>query len=114
MPQSPSLLRQRFPASPSVVVAKIADRAAGAPYHHSWEVEQLICLRCQGLMVPITLEDAESTTIRFFGWQCLLCGDVIDPEILANRQCHQRPIRSGARPPGSLSGGSAKHKKVNS
>lgn len=74
----------------------------------------MICPRCQGLMVLITLEDAASTTIRFSGWQCLICGDVVDAEILANRQYHQKPIRSGARPPGSSSVGSAKHKKVNS
>ncbi len=39
------------------------------------------CLRCQGLMVTIRLEDAGSSTLCFSGWQCLLCGEVIDSVI---------------------------------
>jgi hypothetical protein len=60
------------------------------------------CLRCQGLMLPIVLEDSESTTVKYDGWQCVLCGDVIDLKILANRGHHAKPTRSGARPPGSI------------
>ena len=61
----------------------------------------MTCLRCQGLMLPIVLEDAESTTITYDGWQCVHCGDVIDPKILAHRGQPIKPTRSGARPPGS-------------
>lgn len=28
---------------------------------------------------------------RFYGWRCLVCGDVIDPVILANRREQIRP-----------------------
>jgi len=52
-------------------------------------------------MLPTVLEDTESTTMKFFGWQCVLCGDVIDLKILSHRQSRTKPIRSRARPPGS-------------
>lgn len=44
------------------------------------------CLRCHGLMVTIRLEDAGSSSLCFSGWQCLLCGEVIDSVIKAHRQ----------------------------
>ena len=44
------------------------------------------CLRCHGLMVTIRLEDAGSSSLSFSGWQCLLCGEVIDSVITANRK----------------------------
>ena len=44
------------------------------------------CLRCHGLMVTIRLEDAGSSSLCFPGWQCLMCGNVIDSGIQANRQ----------------------------
>ena len=52
------------------------------------------CLRCHGLMVPIRLEDAGSSTLCVFGWQCLLCGEVIDAGIDANRKGLPVPTRS--------------------
>jgi hypothetical protein len=57
------------------------------------------CLRCHGLMVPIRLEDAGSSTLCFFGSQCLLCGEVIDSVIEANRKELHGPMgsRSHAR-----------------
>lgn len=57
------------------------------------------CLRCHGLMVTIWLEDAESSTLCFPGWQCLLCGEVIDSVIEANRKALHGPMwsRSHAR-----------------
>jgi hypothetical protein len=60
------------------------------------------CLRCQGLMLSIGLEDSGNTTNResFIGWQCLLCGEVIDPGIAANRKAHSEPVKNRARPPG--------------
>ena len=56
------------------------------------------CLRCQGLMVPIRLEDAGSSTLCVFGWQCLLCGEVIDSGIDANRKGLHVPTRSREGP----------------
>ncbi|HLZ35817.1 MAG TPA: hypothetical protein VKP13_17580 [Nitrospira sp.] len=44
------------------------------------------CLRCHGLMVTLRLEDAGGSSLRFSGWQCLMCGDVIDSVITANRK----------------------------
>jgi hypothetical protein len=56
------------------------------------------CLRCHGLMVPIRLEDAGSSTLCVFGWQCLLCGEVIDSGIDANRKGLHVPTRSRGGP----------------
>jgi hypothetical protein len=56
------------------------------------------CLRCHGLMVPIWLEDAESSTLCFPGWRCLLCGEVIDAGIDANRKGLPVPTRSRRGP----------------
>lgn len=57
------------------------------------------CLRCHGLMVPIRLEDAGSSTLCFSGWQCLLCGEVIDSVIDANRKgLHLPTLSRGGRP----------------
>jgi hypothetical protein len=56
------------------------------------------CLRCHGLMVTIRLEDAGGSSLRFSGWQCLMCGEVIDSVITANRKdLHGQP-RSRSRP----------------
>ncbi len=55
------------------------------------------CRRCQGLMVRIDLEDAGGSTYCFSGWQCLLCGDVVDSGITANRKGHQEPRHNRTR-----------------
>jgi hypothetical protein len=57
------------------------------------------CLRCHGLMVTIGLEDAGGSSLHFSGWQCLMCGEVIDSVITANRkELHGQPrSRSRAR-----------------
>ena len=52
-------------------------------------------------MVRIDLEDAGSSTYCFSGWQCLLCGEVTDAGIKANRECHPEPMRNRARPHGA-------------
>ncbi len=59
----------------------------------------MICYRCHGLMVSIRLEDAESTTAPdpIEGWRCLLCGEVIDPVILAHREGRHELSRDRAR-----------------
>jgi hypothetical protein len=53
-------------------------------------------------MLSIKLEDSGNTTSResFFGWHCLLCGEVIEPGIAANRKGHLEPVKNRARPPG--------------
>jgi len=55
------------------------------------------CRRCQGLMVTTRLEEAESSTPCFIGWQCLLCGEVVDSGIKANRKGHQELRRDRTR-----------------
>jgi hypothetical protein len=49
-------------------------------------VKLMNCLRCHGLMVTIRLEDAGSSSLCFSGWQCLICGEVIDSVITENRK----------------------------
>lgn len=57
------------------------------------------CLRCHGLMVPARLEEAAGATSggSLSGWKCLLCGEVIDSVIAANRKHHDEPKRNRAR-----------------
>lgn len=57
------------------------------------------CLRCHGLMVPTRLEEAAGVTSggSLSGWKCLLCGEVIDSVIAANRKHHAEPKRNRAR-----------------
>jgi hypothetical protein len=57
------------------------------------------CSRCHGFMVTIRLEDAESSTScgPLVGWQCLSCGEVSEPGIIANRKGHHEPTYSRAR-----------------
>jgi hypothetical protein len=55
------------------------------------------CLRCHGLMVALRLEDAGSSSLCFSGWQCLMCGEVIDSVIQANRQQLHGPTGSRSR-----------------
>ena len=56
------------------------------------------CLRCHGLMVTIRLEDAGSSSLCFSGWQCLMCGEVIDSVITANRKELHGQTGSRSRP----------------
>ena len=44
------------------------------------------CLRCHGLMVTVRLEDTRGSSLAFSGWECLMCGEVIDSVISANRK----------------------------
>lgn len=55
------------------------------------------CLRCHGLMVAIHLEDAGSSSLCFSGWQCLICGEVIDSVITENRKELHGSTRSRSR-----------------
>ena len=69
------------------------------------------CRRCQGLMVAIKLEDTGSSTLCFSGWQCLLCGEIVDLGIKANRKSHLEPRRNRARPHGTVLAGSGGPKR---
>ena len=55
------------------------------------------CLRCHGLMVTLRLEDVGSSSLCFSGWQCLMCGEVIDSVIIANRKELHGPTGSRGR-----------------
>jgi len=50
-------------------------------------------------MVPTMLEEAAGVTSggSLSGWKCLLCGEVIDSVIAANRKHHDEPKRNRAR-----------------
>jgi len=59
------------------------------------------CPRCDGLMVLTRMEEAVGATSgeSISGWKCLLCGEVIDSVITANRKSYQEPVPSRARLP---------------
>ena len=41
------------------------------------------CLRCRGAMVYDKFHGSQE---QFMGWKCLICGEIVDPVILENRQ----------------------------
>jgi len=55
------------------------------------------CVKCLGLMVSDRCVDlAESGDREFGGWRCLVCGNITDPVIVANRlqpTAPKRPLR---------------------
>jgi hypothetical protein len=57
------------------------------------------CPRCHGLMVHDTFEDLRDETgmFCFKGWRCLLCGEILDPMILKNRDRRPLPMVGRAR-----------------
>lgn len=63
--------------------------------------EDMQCVRCNGLMVPDRFADLADDTgqIEFGGWRCLVCGNIADPVIVANRQrppAARKPLRKRA------------------
>jgi hypothetical protein len=58
------------------------------------------CLRCGGFMIPVRMTEVP-TSESIGGRRCLLCGEMTDSVIEANRRSHQEPRLSGARVPGS-------------
>jgi len=58
----------------------------------------MTCPRCQGLMVSIPLEDRECSAPGelILGWRCLLCGELVDETIVANRKSVREPERHRA------------------
>ncbi len=57
------------------------------------------CPRCKGVMVSDRFEDVadESGAMKFSGWRCILCGEILDPVISANRQAHHEPLLGRSR-----------------
>ena len=53
----------------------------------------MTCLRCDGLMVSIEMEDSRTSSLRSKGWQCLLCGDITDAVIVSHRKGQPQPRR---------------------
>ena len=55
------------------------------------------CPRCKGMMVKERFQDIQDDTgqIYFHGWRCLVCGEILDPVIVTNRQ--QPPVRRRRR-----------------
>lgn len=55
------------------------------------------CPRCKGMMVKERFQDIQDDTgqIYFHGWRCLVCGEILDPVIVTNRQ--QPPVRRRQR-----------------
>jgi hypothetical protein len=41
------------------------------------------CLRCRGVMVYDKFYGLQE---HYWGWKCLICGEIVDPVILQNRQ----------------------------
>lgn len=69
----------------------------------------MICSRCDGLRIAIKMKDVMSGE-SISGWQCLLCGDVTDSGIVANRKGHVEPVLNRARLPGSVPAGTGRPK----
>ena len=57
------------------------------------------CQRCTGLMIREKFLDLLDDTgnISFYGWRCLICGEVTDPTILGHRNKQIRPNVSRKR-----------------
>ncbi|MCA9463032.1 MAG: hypothetical protein KC590_12970 [Nitrospira sp.] len=78
------------------------------------------CPRCAGTMVVDHFVDlATSGEIWMPGWRCLMCGEVIDPLILQNRQeppvVPGRPCeQSHPHPPAPLSMSGSKSSRTRS
>ena len=45
------------------------------------------CGRCHGLMITESFTDLLDDTgkLRFAGWRCVACGEIVDPVIVSNR-----------------------------
>lgn len=73
------------------------------------------CIRCQGLMVSHRMDDAGAPTLSGYlnGWKCLLCGEVIDAVIAANRRDRGEPTRDRTRPRYLAWSGRTKRKGTN-
>jgi hypothetical protein len=57
------------------------------------------CERCHAMMIEESFDDVKADTwlMEFRGWRCPLCGNVLDPVILANRATIHGVLAGGAR-----------------
>ncbi len=57
------------------------------------------CERCQAAMLAESFKDvcADTWFMGFDGWRCPVCGNILDPVILANRSVVSRTTGVGAR-----------------
>lgn len=61
----------------------------------------MTCERCQGLMVQDDSFDLCESERRLAVWRCVLCGEMVDPVIVANRRRHLSGTEILAHPAGS-------------
>lgn len=54
------------------------------------EKEVMKCLRCGGRMLFEKFYDVSSV---FFGWHCVICGEILDPVILLHRLSQDADLR---------------------
>ncbi|HXN05881.1 MAG TPA: hypothetical protein VN944_02330 [Nitrospiria bacterium] len=54
----------------------------------------MTCTRCTGEMIIEKFQDIQDDTgkMTFFGWRCLICGEIFDPVIHTNRKLHPPPL----------------------
>ncbi len=52
------------------------------------------CERCNGEMAYECFQDMDDDTgnLFFYGWRCLLCGEILDSVIVSNRQNRPAPL----------------------
>jgi hypothetical protein len=56
------------------------------------------CPRCQGRMVREQFEDILDTCLRFIGWRCLICGEILDDVVATNRQAAALALAGSKKP----------------
>ncbi|MHB1287604.1 MAG: hypothetical protein ACYCYP_13830 [Leptospirales bacterium] len=52
----------------------------------------MTCPKCKGWMVREEFRDIYEDFIKYDGWRCLLCGQIVDTVILHNRANPQKPV----------------------
>ena len=62
-------------------------REWGVETHFHMEGNAMRCMRCGGAMF---YEKFYGDCEHFFGWRCVVCGEIIDQVILENRLIHIR------------------------
>lgn len=57
------------------------------------------CPRCFGKMAYECFQDMEDDTgnLFFYGWRCILCGEILDSVIMSNRKNRPEPLVSKNR-----------------
>jgi uncharacterized Zn finger protein len=52
------------------------------------------CPRCRGEMAYEVFQDMQDDTgnISFYGWRCIICGEILDSVIVSNRKNRPEPL----------------------